>query len=721
MAQPRQPSPRTLSPDVPVVSYPTPSTGDLLVVQDVDTRLPGYAPAQYGDFHPDYNTYPGLKLVYQAPLDNQANYMWVRRVYATDRFNQEAYNFAIKYSGEDPSKPIFVRTYVLPRDTYAPLAKGSSDPVYESALLVEEAVERLKDDQTDGQLDSIFVKVTRVYETLPGPGLTTKKKGSAGSIPAKFQAARQVTVTKTTVASPTIPDDTTDTIVESSVEQATFAKAQKVNSVLDQDIVTLVGKKVTPQQQVATVSETMVPTDGGLDTLTADALTLEASIDNLGNGQSVVTKIQAPSVFPETQLAKEKPLWGIPMKFKVASPPLKTTQVVAGTVSSSDVTLAANDMEATSEQVTAFKKKVSKSSMAAGDLALVGTQTGMWGVEKVTEKLLGSVPEVTGGYLTKEDSVEPLGDGRSVEKKIEYPSSPASLVEYHMDETYKITIKMTKTLVRLAGYTPPSVGTNQVFELRAIDAWNAIQIISELAGTLPSSETWNHTANYSFPDELIEAGVQYQKKTGGDTSTGNANNTVLQDTDTWRAEASAHATAAVSAIPYVKIKAGYSGPCKAVTTRTYSNTPPNTDETVTVIRPVTGAILTQGYGGTSQMASALSGRGADWTYSSGGSGGETNLIAQRYSFGPVLHNKPSLTEKGDKSATVTKTASSGTVPSGTYPVVGATADSAVTSSLELPDSSRGTFNSGDTITMSVRVEKWRFGIWIKEVTKIYHP
>jgi len=167
MAAPKQPTPRTLSPDTPVVSYPTPNTNDLFVVQDVDTRLPGYVPASYGDPHPDAQLYPKLKLVYQTPLDNENNFMWVRRVYANERFNQEAYNFAIKYSSEASDKPIYIRTYLLPRATYQPIQKGTPDPVYTSATLVEESVERIKDDQTDGQTDSLFIKVTRVYETLP--------------------------------------------------------------------------------------------------------------------------------------------------------------------------------------------------------------------------------------------------------------------------------------------------------------------------------------------------------------------------------------------------------------------------------------------------------------------------------------------------------------------------------------------------------------------------
>ena len=173
----KQPTPRTLSPEVPVVSYPTPNVSDLVVVQDVDTRTPDYVALSYGDLHPDQISFPGLKLVFQQPLDNEQNYMWIRRVYANDRTNQDTYNYAIKYAGSDPDFPTYIRTYTLPRSEYAPLPKGSVDPLFPTApngnqvVLNTEEVSRYKDesDADEKSLDSKYVKVTRVYITLPGP------------------------------------------------------------------------------------------------------------------------------------------------------------------------------------------------------------------------------------------------------------------------------------------------------------------------------------------------------------------------------------------------------------------------------------------------------------------------------------------------------------------------------------------------------------------------
>lgn len=191
MASQKQPTPRTLSPEIPVVSYPTPNTNDLMVVQDVDTRLPGYVAANYGDLHPDQATYPGLKLVFQTPLDQEQNFMWVRRVYAKDRADQDAYNYAIKYSGSDPNFPTYIRTYTIPRSEYSPLPSGSVDPLFPVApngndvVLNTEEVSRYKDesDADEKTLDSQYVKVTRVYITLPGPTIYGGQVDSRYGIP----------------------------------------------------------------------------------------------------------------------------------------------------------------------------------------------------------------------------------------------------------------------------------------------------------------------------------------------------------------------------------------------------------------------------------------------------------------------------------------------------------------------------------------------------------
>ena len=724
MATSKQPSPRTLSPDTPVVSYPTPNSNDLLVVQDVDTRLPGYVQGAYGDPHPDSLTYPDLKLVYQTPLDNEANFMWVRRVYSSDRFNQEAYNYGVKYANSDPGKPIYIRTYILPREGYAPLAKNTPDPTYPNAVLVEEVVERLKDDSTDGQLDSAYLKVTRTYETIPGTSLSKKSAGSAQVIPAKFQALRKVTVFKQVVSPDEEPSliqtstvgDTTSSTVESTVEQVSVSRAEKTNSVLDgQKDSSLNSQKVTAQQQLATVTEKLVPSSDV--SLTASALTVEGSVDDLGNGQSVVSLSEVDEVFSEQSYSSEKPLWGIPMKFKVAKPPVKQSSVSAGTVEVGDVDLGPWDMDAQSEQVTKFKKKVTTSSMEEGDVALTGSQMGMWGIETVTESLLSQSPDIEGGYKIKEISLDPLGDGRLVKKKVTYPDDPKELVEYQMDETYKILIKVTKKLVKVKDYIPPEIGANQALEVHALDAWNAVQIISEISGGLPGTETWSHTANFSFPDRLTEVGVYYQENTSNNVVEGSSN-IPTGALFGGSAKSSAEAQAIIRGVPYHLVEAGYSGPCEATTTRTYSNSAPNGDIAITKIKPVMGSVVITGTGGSSKKSKYVEVASDGTLASSGGDvGGSSDVTAVCYTFGPYVHSGVGLTETGTKDISERAELSFSGSASGSGSVI---AQAGISATLHLPSSSTP-INSGETLVANVKVEKWRFGVWIQEVTEITRP
>jgi len=481
---------------------------------------------------------------------------------------------------------------------------------------------------------------------------------------------------------------------------------------------TLIGSKLTDRGQVATVTETY-STSG--QTINASATTIDGQVETIGDGGTVLTVSTVGSVFSEQAYSSEKPTWGIPMKLKLANPVVKETHVTTGTVAEADVTLAANEMERSSEQVTAFKKKVSVSKMGSTTTSLAGTQTGTWGVETVTESFDPAVPSVTGAYGIKEDAVEPIGDGRSQRKKITYPTSPASLTEIHTDETYRIKVTMVKTLVNSTS-VPPTPSANQTVERTAIDAWHSIQILSTAdTAALPSAETWEHTYNYSFPDKLQEVGVIYEKTEGAVGATGNVIAGALGTSDSWRAEASARATAMVRGVPYTTIIKGYSGPCKASTTRTFSATPPTGITAPTLIKPVFGTVIITGTGETRNSESAISGVGNHATHSSGGAGIQSDVIATRHTFGPVVHDNPSLQTSGDTTAQATDSSSAGSVPGGGgYPTAYAEANASLNAVLKLPASSTPVA-AGGSIIADVKVEKWRFGIWIKEVTTVYHP
>jgi hypothetical protein len=277
---------RPVSPEAPIVSYPTPNTSDLILVEDVDSRLPGYQVLEYGTPHKNVQKYPGLKLVSQQPLQDTDTF--VRRVYAKDRVDQDAYNYAIKYSGGSSDHPIYIRTYILPRKGYTPLASGTLDPEFGGAVYVQEELSNVD----DPSLNSLFVKVTRVFETLPGPSLGGKgyKPGLQGI----------TTTTETAVAAGTNPDQLSTTVLESQVVPIDATKSKKT-TISSTGPTTLTGVTAKPGLQGKTsVTESIVAAGSAADTLSLTVIQSEVTpIDAYKSKKTTVT-----SSGPTSQVGK---------------------------------------------------------------------------------------------------------------------------------------------------------------------------------------------------------------------------------------------------------------------------------------------------------------------------------------------------------------------------------------------------------------------------------
>jgi len=149
--------------------FTTPDTRNMRVVEVVNTQLPGVTyPTAVGTIHPNLTLFPAHRLTLEAPMENKPG--WVRRVYATAELGEDAYNYQIKFSGESNAHPIYLRAYLYLRVGYAPVAKGTVDPVFGGAILVAEELRN----SDDADVSNSYIEVIRAYETLPGPPLTGK-------------------------------------------------------------------------------------------------------------------------------------------------------------------------------------------------------------------------------------------------------------------------------------------------------------------------------------------------------------------------------------------------------------------------------------------------------------------------------------------------------------------------------------------------------------------
>jgi hypothetical protein len=203
-----------------IESFPTPVIDDVVIAEIVNAWKGDYQKLEYGTLWkdvshaPNQGSFPEHKLVFQQPTSEDGQ--WIKRIWVNDRVNQDSYNYAIKYSAGSQQHPIYIRNYVVLRETYTPLPDGTPDPLFPIALLVDEEANRI-----EGELDSKYISVTRVYETLPGPEVPTKRYNERGDLE---------TVLVQTVPPNTPPDPDGLLVTQSQVVQEEMGKGVKTTA-----------------------------------------------------------------------------------------------------------------------------------------------------------------------------------------------------------------------------------------------------------------------------------------------------------------------------------------------------------------------------------------------------------------------------------------------------------------------------------------------------------
>jgi hypothetical protein len=214
----RPPMPQ--APGKGIKSFPTPVIDDVVITEVVNAWKGDYKALDYGvkwDESPHASmqgSHPDHKLVFQDPAS--ADGEWIKRIWVNDRVNQDSYNYAIKYSGGSQSHPIYIRTYILPREGYVPVPDLTPDDVYPTALLVEEEVQR-----SEGELDSKYIKVVRVFETLQGPEINSLRYNERGDLEE---------VISQQVSPDTLPDSDGLLVTQSQVIKEDVSKGTKTTA-----------------------------------------------------------------------------------------------------------------------------------------------------------------------------------------------------------------------------------------------------------------------------------------------------------------------------------------------------------------------------------------------------------------------------------------------------------------------------------------------------------
>ena len=437
-----------------IQSLPTPVIDDVIITEVVNAWKGDYQKLEYGtmwDSVPhgsQQGRFPEHKLVFQQVSSEDGQ--WVKRIWVNDRVNQDSYNYAIKYSGGSQAHPIYVRTYVLPRDGYTPLPDLTPDETYPTALLVEEEVQR-----NEGELDSKYIKVVRVFETLQGPEITSYRYNERGDIETvtnqqvspetppdpdgllvtQSQVIKQdvskgtkttatvesyttlsskdkkagllgETITTDDIVDPTTqPDALSQTVVSSTVEQTTATKARKRTT-------TSIGPTSLTQKSKdgkllgdITVTESVVPPGSSADSPTGTTSgILSSEIKQIDSGKAIKTNTVLNST---PTLSGNKKSAGL-----LGTTSTSETVVASGTIAD-DLTL--NIISSQVDPIDSQRsRKITEISSGPNTLSGGSKKNGLLGETTITESIVssGSLPDSLSVDIISSD-VTPIDSAKS--------------------------------------------------------------------------------------------------------------------------------------------------------------------------------------------------------------------------------------------------------------------------------------------------------------------
>ncbi len=401
-------------------TFPTPRIEDYIVSVRQDTRAGGFKMPRKGskfkgvDEHKLLND--SFRFAKSVPVEQLPGF--VDLFYLRPFHDQEAFNWTVAYPYVDKHYPQITRTYFCMRSDYAVIKEpdaDTADPTSPDLFLTDHKIERFENDPV---LDSLFVKVIRVFERLPSPIITsfgvnqfqqeetiTTQEVVSGPPPAQSgftEEAKQerigtakakdtiVTVPRIfpstelskkreypipAVFQKTIPLKTTSQVVagdgphvavmptlgvgdsDASQVQTTEFKKKVATSHYDTVDDEVDDQRLTEQQQVETLDITIHKGEQDI-TPAISALTSSAETTHIGDGDTVMKIGTVDSVFPATELSAKRE-YPIPPVFQAFIPLKRTSQVSEGQAVMP--ALGVGDSDASQVQTTEFKKKTETS------------------------------------------------------------------------------------------------------------------------------------------------------------------------------------------------------------------------------------------------------------------------------------------------------------------------------------------------------------------------
>jgi len=259
-----------------------------------------------------------------------------------------------------------------------------------------------------------LVKTRQAAEILPE---TRKSIERPDLVPTKFKGLLPTSTTSAVTLDPVTTPALATGDLSKSIEQVSKFKSRTTTTNRSAITLpaTLVDTKLTNQGQLSTVTQTL-NTEASIGTIVGNHLTLDASIEKLGDGNAVKTVVTVPELFTEKLYSTERPEV-LPAKFRISNPSVTTQQVFQGDAVAPE--LLAGDLSRNEQQLTVFTKKSSVTSRALVTLPKSFTQTSTTndgvGVTVTETVQTGNTTEVPTALISVES--EALGDGTYLVKK----------------------------------------------------------------------------------------------------------------------------------------------------------------------------------------------------------------------------------------------------------------------------------------------------------------
>lgn len=467
---PQQSAGSTLGQTVPA-SRPTPNIEDLILKLEKPARGAELPPTDYGIPHDDPR-YPDHKLAKIVPDGTGTTETWY---YVADRAGQDDYNYAITFSGDNENYPIYTRTYILLRLGYTPLDHLTQDPGNGQCLLVSE---KMADSTGVAELDSLYVKVTRVFEVLPGPWLPFTRydenlgpiQGNKRAVISNDQAPSLTGTTKTTYeardGSDIVSWEITETWSNGTGGAGNPAYPIGVSNYWDDDRAAAIHS--VSQLVVATGTEAGSQTEtGGIVTKTKyepfaeNPALLRKTVEtwNAAGAPYLTRQLGQDNLTPE----KYRRL----VRHTITNQPVdKDYTFPSGLVGDQ------SQIELAQYTIQQARLKITEEVINVASDPLTGGETSEWGSYVIKESIVVDGTPIDEAYLVKRSTVTPIGNGKSIRITVFYPDTlPTKLLlrktlgqDNLLPEKYRKLVLHTETtkIVDPTAYSfPTSLGTDE--------------------------------------------------------------------------------------------------------------------------------------------------------------------------------------------------------------------------------------------------------------------